>query len=44
MEGMTLKQFKNTMIEFDEIEFTYRGIMHDFQKDNSDEGKIKISI
>ena len=44
MEGMTLKQFKNTMIEFDEIEFTYRGIMHDFQKDDVEDDKIKISI
>ena len=44
MEGMTLKNFKQTMIEFDEIEFTYRGIMHNFQKENATDDKIKISI
>ena len=44
MEGMNLKQFKETMINFDEIEFTYCGITYDFQKENVCEGKIKISI
>ena len=44
MEGMNLKQFKETMINFDEIEFTYCGITHDFQKENVCAGKIKISI
>ena len=32
------------MIEFDEIEFTYHGIMYNFQKENLTDNKIKISI
>ena len=41
---MDLKTFKQTMIDFDEIEFTYCGIMHNFQKENATDDKIKISI
>lgn len=44
MEGMNLKNFRETMIKFDEIEFTYLGIIHNFQKENSIDDKIKISI
>ena len=44
MNGMNLKKFLQTMIEYDEIEFSYRDVLYNFQKENSDDGKIKISV
>lgn len=45
MKGMTLKQFLQTMTNYDEIEFSYKGIQYDFQKEKSaTAGKIKISV
>ena len=43
MNGMSLKNFQKTLIEYDEIEFSYLGVQYDFQKENSDAG-LKISI
>lgn len=43
MNGMTLKDFRKTLTEYDEIEFSYLGVQYDFQKENSDTG-LKISI
>ena len=44
MTGMTLNELKETMTTHDEIEFSYRGEMYDFQKDPADDSRIKISI
>jgi len=44
MTGMTLKQLKQTMMIHDEIEFSYSGVLYDFQKDSIDKSRIKISI
>jgi len=44
MNGMTLKEFQKTIIDYDEIEFSYREVNYNFQKENSNGGKIKISI
>lgn len=44
MTGMTLEEFKETMVTHDEIEFSYRGEMYDFQKDPADDSRIRISI
>ena len=41
---MTLNQFKRTMAAYDEIEFSYRGEMYDFQKESAENSRIKISI
>ena len=43
MNGMTLKNFRKTLTEYDEIEFSYAGVQYNFQKENSAEG-LKISI
>ena len=43
MNGMSLKNFQKTLVEYDEIEFSYLGVQYDFQKENSDTG-LKISI
>ena len=43
MNGMSLKNFQKTLIEYDEIEFSYLGVQYDFQKENSDT-VFKISI
>lgn len=32
------------MTTFDEIEFSYRGEMYDFQKEHADDSRIKISV
>ena len=32
------------MAAFDEIEFSYRGEMYDFQKEPADDSRIKISV
>ena len=44
MNGMTLKKFLQTMIDYDEIEFSYKNICYNFQKENSADAKIKISV
>lgn len=44
MNGMTLKKFQQTAIDYDEIEFSYLDVLYNFQKENSSDGKIKISI
>lgn len=44
MTGMTLKQLKQTITIYDEIEFSYRGEMYDFQKEIADNSRIKISV
>lgn len=44
MNGMNLKEFQQTVIDYDEIEFSYRDALYNFQKENSVEGKIKISV
>lgn len=44
MNGMTLKKFLQTMIDYDEIEFSYLDVLYNFQKENADNGKIKISV
>ena len=44
MNGMNLKNFLQTVIDYDEIEFSYLGIQYNFQKENSADGKIKISV
>ena len=44
MNGMTLKEFQQTMIDYDEIEFSYLDVLYNFQKENADNGKIKISV
>jgi len=44
MKGMTLKQFLQTMTNYDEIEFSYKGIQYDFQKEKAAAEKIKISV
>ena len=41
---MTLNELKETMITYDEIEFSYRGEMYDFQKDPAENSRKKISI
>ena len=41
---MNLKNFLQTMIDYDEIEFSYREVLYNFQKDNANSGKIKISV
>ncbi len=43
MNGMTLKNFRKTLAEYDEIEFSYAGVQYNFRKENSAEG-LKISI
>ena len=37
------KNFRKTLTEYDEIEFSYAGVQYNFQKENSAEG-LKISI
>ena len=44
MNGMNLKEFQQTVIDYDEIEFSYKNICYNFQKENSGGGKIKISV
>lgn len=44
MNGMNLKEFQQTVIDYDEIEFSYRDALYNFQKENSSGGKIKISV
>lgn len=44
MTGMTLYELKKTMVTHDEIEFSYRGEMYDFQKDPAEGSRIKISV
>ncbi|MBR3051638.1 MAG: hypothetical protein IKG61_09335 [Selenomonadaceae bacterium] len=44
MTGMTLNELKQTMTDFDEIEFFYRGEQYDFQKEPGDDSQIKISV
>lgn len=44
MTGMTLDKLKQTMMTHDEIEFSYRGEMYDFQKDPAEDSRIKISV
>ena len=44
MIGMTLEELKETMTTHDEIEFSYRGMPYDFQKDPAEGSQIKISI
>ncbi|MBQ6132344.1 MAG: hypothetical protein IJL12_08415 [Selenomonadaceae bacterium] len=44
MTGMTLDELKETMMINDEIEFSYRGEMYDFQKDPADFSQTKISV
>ena len=45
MHGMTLKNFVQTMTNYAEIEFSYKGVQYDFQKEKSaTAGKIKISV
>ena len=44
MHGMTLKEFLQTMTNYDEIEFSYKDVQYDFQKEKADDGKIKISV
>lgn len=44
MHGMTLKKFLQTMTNYDEIEFSYKDVQYDFQKEKADDGKIKISV
>lgn len=44
MNGMTLKKFLKTLVNYDEIEFSCNGVQYNFQKENSDEGKLKISV
>lgn len=44
MTGMTLNQLKRTMATYDEIEFSYRDEMYDFQKDTTEDSRIKISV
>lgn len=44
MTGMTLDELKETMTTHDEIEFSYRGEMYDFQKDPAESSRIKISV
>lgn len=43
MTGMTLKKFLYTMTNFDEIEFSYKGVQYDFQKER-DAAQVKISV
>ena len=40
---MTLKNFQQTLVECDEIEFSYAGVQYNFQKETAAEG-LKISI
>ena len=42
MNGMILDELKETMTTHDEIEFSYRGVMYDFQKDPAEGSRIKI--
>ena len=44
MTGMTLDELKQTMVTHDEIEFSYRSEMYDFQKDPAEDSRIKISV
>ena len=44
MNGMNLKEFQQTVIDYDEIEFSYHNALYNFQKENSGGGKIKISV
>ena len=44
MTGMTFNQLKRTMATYDEIEFSYRGEMYDFQKEPAEGSRIKISV
>ena len=44
MTGMTFNQLKRTMAIYDEIEFSYRGEMYDFQKEPAEDSRIKISV
>ena len=39
-----MKNFLQTIIDYDEIEFSYREILYNFQKENANNGKIKISV
>ena len=44
VKNFAMNTLKSTMILYDEIEFKYRGLMHDFQKEQIDRNSIKISI
>lgn len=44
MKGMILRKFLQTMIDFDEIEFSYKGVQYNFQKENSAVAQVKISV
>ena len=44
MQGMTLKQFMKTIVNYDEIEFSYEDVQYDLQKENASDGKVMISI
>ena len=44
MTGMTLKNFIQIVIDYDEIEFSYRGIEYNFQKELAEDGDAVISI
>ena len=44
MNGMNLKEFQQTVIDYDEIEFSYRDALYNFQKENTSGEKIKISV
>lgn len=44
MKGMTLDQFVQTMIEYDEIEFSYCSVAYNFQKEDAEGGLIRISV
>ena len=39
-----MKEFQQTVIDYDEIEFSYLDVLYNFQKENSSDGKIKISV
>lgn len=39
-----LKEFLQTMTNYDEIEFSYNDVQYDFQKEKAAAGKIKISV
>ena len=44
MNGMTLKKFLQTMIDYDEIEFSYCAVLYNFQKEDTADKKIRISV
>ena len=37
---MTLKKFLQTMTNYDEIEFSYKDVQYDFQKENAEAEKF----